>query len=158
MSSGHSYQDNKRDMVFICPFCGVQHEAATVELNDEQYRAIVLCSCDKFFELEINGRKYSRTRTCREGMYKKLTPPLVTDTMHVIDISLGGCRFDASISHHLQVGDRIALALNVGNAKGQVVKKEAIVKNVAGRYIGCEFIQDPMEHDRDLASYLRATE
>ena len=141
MSMGQSYTNRKRFVVCICPFCGVRQEKTIGDLDDNRETTIVLCSCGKSFDLSINCRKYFRKKTYSEGMYKKLTTPQMTDTMLVLDISLGGCRFDASISHQLKVGDKIVIALNLGNASDLLVKKKAIVQNVEGEYIGCEFIQ-----------------
>lgn len=75
--------------------------------------------------------------------------------MLVTNVSYGGCRFEASVSHDLQLGDHVKVAFSLDDAEGSMIKKEAIVRNITGAHIRCEFILLPDRHDGDLSCYLR---
>jgi hypothetical protein len=106
--------------------------------------------------VEQESRKFYRKETLLEGMYKKLTPPFTSDKMMVNNVSATGCRFDASLSHKLQPGDRIGITFTLNDARGTMIRKEATVKVVDGRYVGCQFIVLPGTYDPDLGFYLRS--
>ena len=155
MSIGRFYSNNKGNLVFICPFCGDHHEETINDFNDKDDKTTVACSCGNSYHVQVELRKYYRKKICLEGMYKKLTDPKGSGRMFVIDLSFTGCRIDASISHNLNVGDRIGLAFTLDNAPGRMIKKEAIVQAVNGGYIGCKFIVATGAYDKYLGFYLR---
>jgi len=155
MSIGRFFLNNKGNLVFICPFCGNHHEETMKDFQGRDDKTTVACSCGNAYQVQVELRKYYRKKTCLEGMYKKLTPPQASGRMYVIDISLSGCRIDASLSHQLKVGDRIGLAFTLNNDTGKMIKKEAIVQAVSGGYVGCEFAVVYGTYDADLGFFLR---
>ena len=156
MSIGRVYAKNGEKVVFICPFCGAHHEEPIPIGQEPHEKIITSCPCGNAYTVQIESRKFYRKQTCLEGIYKKLTPPPLSGQIYVIDISAHGCRFDASIGHRLKPGDHIGIAFNLDDAQRRLIKKEATVRSVEGRYVGCQFIHDNGAYDPNLGFYLRS--
>ena len=156
MSIGRVYSKDDDKVIFICPFCGVHHEEIIPAGQEPHEKIITACPCGNTYTVQIESRKFYRKKTCLEGLYKKLTPMQVSGKIFVVDISVHGCRFDASIGHHLKPGDHIGVAFNLNDAQHRLIKKEAIVRSVEGRYVGCQFIVENGVYDPDLGFYLRS--
>ena len=105
--------------------------------------------------VEHESRQFYRKNTFLEGMYKKLSPPGASEKIMVTNVSATGCRFEASASHKLQPGDRIGVTFTLNDARGTIIRKEATVKVIDGRYVGCQFLMLPGTFDPDLGFYLR---
>lgn len=101
------------------------------------------------------GREYYRKKTNLTGFYQKLAPPFISGKMLVTDISFTGCSFDAPTKHYLLPDDTIRITFPLNDARGSMIRKEAVVRKVDGYRIGCQFVALPGAYDPDLGFYLR---
>jgi predicted RNA-binding Zn-ribbon protein involved in translation (DUF1610 family) len=143
-----------------CPFCGdssVKRAESFLNSNQPNGINITCSSCGKAYEIQIDLRKAFRKKTFFDGFYSKLVPPGGFEKTTIIDLSLGGCGFLASSKHPLNPDDRIKVMFNLDNAQRTKIEKEAVVRVVKGRQIGCEFAHTASGYDPDIGFYLRST-
>lgn len=100
-------------------------------------------------------RKCYRKKTNLEGVFKTLAPPHSSGKICITDLYAGGCSFTASSSHRLQPEEHIGIAFSLDNARGSMIRKKAIIHQVEGRHVSCEFIALHGTYDPDLGFYLR---
>ena len=152
---------NAKGMVALnCPFCGdgSMKQANSLPNGNQPTGISVSCSsCGKTYVIQIDFRQFFRKNTSLHGFYSKLVPPGGLERMTVFDLSLGGCGFTTSRPHSLNPDDRIKLVFNLDNAEHTKIEKAAVVRNVKGRQIGCEFAATASGYDPDIGFYLRST-
>jgi PilZ domain len=150
-----------KGMVFLnCPFCGdsSRRQAESFPNSNQPNGISITCSsCGKTYEIQIDFRQVFRKKTFFDGFYSKLVPPGGFEKMTVVDLSLGGCSFLASSRHSLNPDDRIKLVFNLDNAQHTKIEKNAVVRIVKERQIGCEFAATASGYDPDIGFYLRST-
>ena len=142
-----------------CPFCGdnsVKPAESFPNSNQPNGISITCASCGKAYEIQIDLRKHFRKKTLFDGFYSKLGSPGGFEKMTVVDLSLGGCGFLASSRHSLKPDDQIKLIFNLDNAQHTKLEKNAVVRIVKERRIGCEFAAVASGYDPDLGFYLRS--
>jgi PilZ domain len=143
-----------------CPFCGdssVKRAESFSNSNQPNGVSITCSSCEKAYEIQIDIRKHFRKKTFFDGFYSKRVPPGSFEKMTVVDLSIGGCGFLAPGRHSLNPDDQIKLVFNLDNAEHTKIEKAAVVRNVKGRQIGCEFAATASGYDPDIGFYLRST-
>jgi predicted RNA-binding Zn-ribbon protein involved in translation (DUF1610 family) len=151
--------DAKGMVSLHCPFCGdssIKRAESFPHGNQPNGISITCSSCGKAYEIQLDLRKAFRKTTFFDGFYAKLNPPGSFEKMTVVDLSLGGFSFLASGKHSLNPDDRIKLMFNLDNAQHTKIEKEAVVRVVKGRQIGCEFAHTASGYDPDIGFYLRS--
>jgi uncharacterized C2H2 Zn-finger protein len=150
---------NEKGMVYVnCPFCGdsIARRAESFPNSNQPNGISITCaSCGKIYEIQIDYRRVFRKKTLFDGFYSRLIPPGAFEKMTVVDLSLGGCSFLASSRHSLNLDDRIKVVFNLDNAQHTKIEKDAVVRIVKGRQIGCEFAATASGYDPDIGFYLR---
>ena len=154
MPVGRVYTDSK-EAFFICPFCGTSKKESMRQDKVQADKISVYCTCGNTYLVQIEYRKNYRKKTNLEGMYKELTRHKNSGKVNVTDVSASGCRFSASLLHGLQLNDHIEVVFTLDNPRQTIIRKEAIVQMVDGRYVGCSFIAHPGAYDPGLGFYLR---
>jgi hypothetical protein len=143
-----------------CPFCGESSSRRAESFSNSNQPngiSITCASCGKAYAIQIDLRKAFRKKTFFDGFYSKLGTPGGFEKMTIVDLSLGGCSFLASGKHSLNPDDRIKVMFNLDNAQRTKIEKEAVVRVVKGRQIGCEFAVTASGYDPDIGFYLRST-
>ena len=154
------YIDRQGMISLNCPFCGnnsVKRAESFPNSNQPNGISITCSSCEKAYEIQIDIRKHFRKKTFFDGFYSKRVTPGSFEKMTVVDLSLGGCGFLAPGRHSLNPDDQIKLVFNLDNAEHTKIEKLAVVRNVKGRQIGCEFAVTASGYDPDIGFYLRST-
>jgi PilZ domain len=77
--------------------------------------------------------------------------------MTIVDLLLSGCGFLAPFRHSLNPDDKIKLVFNLDNTQHTKIEKAAVVRNIKGRQIGCEFATTASGYDPDIGFYLGLT-
>ena len=151
---------DKKGMVFLnCPFCenSSRRRAESFPNSNQPGGGSIICSsCGKAYEIQLDFRKAFRKTTFFDGFYAKLVSPGGFEKMTVVDLSLNGFSFLASGRHSLNPDDRIKSMFNLDNAQHTKIEKEAVVRIVKGRQIGCEFAATASGYDPDIGFYLRS--
>ena len=68
---------------------------------------------------------------------------------------MGGCGFETLKISTLARGEEIKVEFTLDNIRGSMIKKKAVVVEVAGRYVGCKFSESPGAYDADLGFYMK---
>lgn len=103
-------------------------------------------------------RQYVRKETNMPGVYQKLTPEgIVGNEIIVENLSLGGIGFTTRDSAFMREGEIIDLEFILDNAERSVISKTAVIREVAGDYVGAEFIEaaDAAGRDPEFEAYLQ---
>ncbi|MCK8602071.1 PilZ domain-containing protein [Desulfoferrobacter suflitae] len=103
-------------------------------------------------------RQYVRKETNMPGVYQKLTPEgIVGNEINVENLSLGGIGFTTRDSAFMREGEIIDLEFILDNAERSVISKTAVIRKVAGDYVGAEFIEaaDASDRDPEFEAYLQ---
>lgn len=129
-------QDGK--VRITCPHC-----KASKEVNAEKFgsrRSLKLkCACKSVFEIFFERRKAARKDTYLQGYYAKLPGTGDWSRMLAKNISLAGLGFVTLTRPNIKKGERIGIKLSSDNANDSDTEKNAIVRVVNDKYLGCEF-------------------
>jgi hypothetical protein len=139
---------NANGMVFLpCPFCEkVRRESADKFPGNVPFK--VDCPCGSTYECMVESRKVFRKILEFRMLISSIDPPGLTRTAIIKNLSLGGCGFQASLNHGLQIGNLIQVRFKTDNVMKPIIWKEAIIRCVYDCYIGCEFV--PMAGGMDI--------
>jgi hypothetical protein len=152
MSANVIYAD-ANGMVFLrCPFCekGRREPVANLPSN---VPFKVDCPCGGSYESMIEVRKVFRKGISFKVLISRLEPPGFSKTVVINNLSLGGCGFQASAKHGLQIGNIIQIRFKTDNVMKPIIWKKATVRFVNDRYIGCEFAATEGGMDTDFGFY-----
>jgi predicted Zn finger-like uncharacterized protein len=126
-------------MAFLrCPHCKTSKEVSSERIGNRR-KLKVRCTCKSVFEVFFESRKMKRKDTYVEGFYAKLPGSTDWGRMLTKNISLIGLGFDSITTPNVKKGDRIRIALSPDNAGYADTDKNAIVRVVKDKYVGCEF-------------------
>jgi hypothetical protein len=153
MSATVIFADAEGKVVLHCPACEKsRREPAANFPTNVPFR--VDCPCGASYEIEIEVRKHFRKSIEFDGLLSRLEPEGLSEKVAIVNLSYGGCGFNASPKHGLRMGDRIKVCFTLDDAMKTMVRKEANVCFVKGRYIGCEFAQSAGGLEPDIGFYL----
>jgi hypothetical protein len=142
-------------MVFLhCPFCERSRREPVADFpSNVTFK--VDCPCGGSYESMIEVRKIFRKSLSFKVLISRIDPPGFSETVVVNNLSLGGCGFQASAKHGLQIGNIIQIRFKTDNVTKPIIWKEATVRFVNDRYIGCEFAPTVVGMDADFGFYFR---
>jgi len=144
-------------VTFICPKCGAVRKES-VQLYKERKDPIkIICPCSNIYEVELDFRKFYRKSTHIYGVYLQSTQFSDWEKMVVKNLSMRGCGFETWKTPTLVPGEEIKLEFVLDVPWRPKIKKKAIVREVRGLYIGCQFTDLPGAYDAELGFYLRKT-
>jgi hypothetical protein len=137
-----------------CPFCGNDQLELAAKLPSKVPFKID-CPCGSSYENMVEVRKVFRKSTDFKVLISRLEPPGFSETVVLNNLSLGGCGFQASAQHGLQIGNIIQIKFKTDHVTEPIIYKKAAVRFVNDRYIGCQFAPLAGGMDTDFAFYLR---
>jgi hypothetical protein len=147
------FADAEGKVVLHCPVCEKsRREPAAHFPSNVPFR--VDCPCGASYEIEIEVRKYFRKPIEFDGLLSRIEPEGSSEKISIVNLSYGGCGFNASAKHGLQLGERIRITFTLDDAMKTIIRKEATVRFVKGRYVGCEFVQTAGGLEPDIGFYL----
>jgi predicted Zn finger-like uncharacterized protein len=121
-----------------CPHCETSKEVKAERIGNRR-KLKVRCTCKSVFEVFFESRKTERKDTYLEGFYAKLPGSREWGRMLAKNISLDGLGFVSISTPNVKRGDRIRITLSPDNASYSDTDKNAIVRFVKDKYVGCEF-------------------
>jgi len=151
------YKDNKA--IIICPKC---EKSKTIDVSEElgsQYlvRLKHKCSCGYLYMVLLERRKRHRKLTNLQGTYTCFVSgdQATKGSMTIHDITRAGLSFklDESANQKFNMGDKLLLELHLDDKSKSLIKKEAVISNIRGPYIGVEFSSVDL-YDRPLGLYM----
>jgi len=121
-----------------CPHCNTSKEVNAERIGNRRMSK-VRCTCKSIFGVFFESRKGDRKDTYLEGYYAKLPGSGDWDRMLAKNISMIGLGFVSINTPNIKRGDRIRIKLSSDNAGHSDTDKNAIVRVVKDKYVGCEF-------------------
>jgi len=121
-----------------CPHCKTSKEVGAERIGNRR-KLKVRCTCKSVFEVFLRSRKTERKDTYLEGYYAKLPGSEDWSRMLAKNISLAGLGFVTLTGPNIKKGERIRIKLSSDNASYSDTEKNAIVRVVNDKYVGCEF-------------------
>jgi len=143
----------------ICPQCGASKtEKVSAYLSArEAVQLTHKCHCGFLHTVLLERRERSRKTVNLSGEYEGplATGQLTKKPMTVKDISRAGLNFQINEEDKpdFVVGDKLLLAFHLDDNQKTLIKKEVIVRNIRGSYIGAEFGSVDL-YDRALGLYM----
>ena len=154
------YVNDNEKGTLTCEQCG-----KTKVINFSHFKNVgkplkVKCSCEHFFFVTIEVRKFYRKSTHLIGEYIKIssdaTKGLEKGSMIVEDLSRTGLGFRTKTPHNICVADMLRVRFVLDDAKHSEVSKSVIVRQVTHHFVGAEFVDFDTfnETNRSLGFYL----
>ena len=154
------YANEDGDGTLVCETCGKTRVINLSEFKNIAKPLKVKCSCNHYFFVSIEVRKFYRKSTHLRGEYMKVSRDpakgLEKGIMTVEDLSRTGIGFRTETKHDIRVEDLLRVRFVLDDAKRSEVNKSALVKRVSHYFIGAEFIDFDRfdEPHRTLGFYL----
>ena len=125
-----------------CPHCMASKEVNVARLGNPR-KLKVRCACGSPFQVFFEYRRAERKDTYIQGYYAKLPEHQDWSKILVKNLSRIGIGFVALTTPNVKSGDQIRITLTWDNADRSDIDKDATVKFVKEKYLGCEF-HDPI--------------
>ena len=151
------YKDNKA--LIVCPKC---EKLKTVDVSEELGSKYLVqlqhkCSCGYLYVVLLERRKRHRKIVNLPGTYTCLVSqePTAKGSMTIQDITRAGLSFklNEDANQKLKIGDTLLLEFHLEDKSRSLIKKEAVIRNIRGPYIGVEFSFVDL-YDRALGRYM----
>jgi len=151
------YKDNKA--IVICPKC---EKSKTIDVSEDigsKYlvRLQPKCSCGYLYIVLLERRKRHRKIVNLPGtfIYSVSKEQVDKGLMTIQDITRAGLCFklDANTKQKFNIGDKFLLEFHLDDKSRSLIKKEAIIRNIRGPFIGVEFSSVDL-YDRALGLYM----
>ena len=151
------YISPKNQATFTCPKCETTKtvDVSRYAIMDQTVKVKSKCVCGHTWTSVLEKRKQYRKGGSLPGTYKHIVAgnPLNKGTMTVIDLSAGGLKLKLSASLDLRKDDRLYVEFHLDDNRHTLIKKNVLVKNVDGRYVGTAFSRSDAD-DPALGFYL----
>jgi hypothetical protein len=151
------YKDNQA--IIICPKC---EKSKAIDVSEELGSKYLVrlqhkCSCGYLVIVLLERRKRHRKITNLKGVYSGLVSEEkeAKGSMTIQDITRAGLSFmlDERQSQKLNMGDNLLLEFHLDDKSRSLIKKEGLISNMRGPYIGVEFSSVDL-YDRALGRYM----
>lgn len=151
------YKDNKA--IVICPKC---EKSKTIDVSEDIGSKYLVrlqhkCSCGYLYIVLLERRKRHRKIVNLPGtfIYSVAKEQVDKGLMTIQDITRAGLCFklDANTKQQFNIGDKFLLEFHLDDQSRSLIKKEAIIRNIRGPFIGVEFSSVDL-YDRALGLYM----
>jgi hypothetical protein len=142
-------------VTFICPKCGDARKESVQQYKEHTDPIKINCTCSNIYEVQLEFRKFYRKETHIDGVYIRSSHAGDWGKMVVKNLSMRGCGFEMLKISTLLPGEEIKLEFILDDRRRSMIKKKAIVREVRGHYVGCQFSELPGAYDADLGFYLK---
>ena len=151
------YKDNKA--IVICPKC---EKSKTIDVSEDIGSKYLVrlqhkCSCGYLYIVLLERRKRQRKIVNLPGTFlcSVSKEPVDKGLMTIQDITRAGLCFklDANTKQNFNIGDKFLLEFHLDDQSRSLIKKEAIIRNIRGPFIGVEFSSVDL-YDRALGLYM----
>lgn len=125
--------------VLTCPNCGLQKTINTKSFSQHKSRVKVKCSCKNIFAAQLEFRKRVRKRTHLRGTCINHSQNEAKGNIIVTNVSISGVEFTSIDVSNFRVDDELSLEFTLDDEHRSVIRKEATVKAIHPKSVGCEF-------------------
>lgn len=125
---------------FVCPECQktIIKDVAKYKDINRAVRVKCRCSCGHHYSVLLERRRFYRKEANLPGVVI-FGPKNARGPMIVKDLSRSGLKFELRLRENLKVGDKLFVEFKLDNKQNSVIKKEVVIKSVAGFKVGAEF-------------------
>ncbi len=128
---------------FRCPKCSTEKTVDVSKYKDTRKEIKVKgkCPCGKVFTVFLDRRHSDRKPLYLSGMCirhqrgEEVSRELIT----IMEMSKTGLKFKLSKAHVFDSSEEITIEFKLDDEEKTLIKKEALIRNINGRQIGCEF-------------------
>lgn len=144
-----------------CPACQktVTKDVSRFKGTDTHIKLKARCQCGHSYTVFLERRKQYRKSVELRGTYKRQDPQArsanseQSGSMTVLDISRTGIRMKLNVPPRFRVGDQIALEFRLDDANKSLVRRDVIVRNIKGLYVGATYAM-AQSYDNIIGFYL----
>jgi len=137
----------------LCPYCGARRTVNVEKYKNRQESLTVKCTCHAAFQVFLNSRRVNRKDTYLQGYYAKLPEHQDWSKILVKNVSRVGIGFVTLTTPNVKSGDQVRITLTWDKLGQADIDKDATVKFVKDKYLGCEFTE-PLEFEEALPLHL----
>jgi hypothetical protein len=143
--------------VITCPHCGRQETLHVESFNKgHKSKLKIKCSCKNIYTANLEYRSKIRKRTQLRGTYVNHSQKDMRGKIKVINVSVSGLEFTSLDAPNFNIDDQLTLEFALNDDYRTEIKKEAYVRNVRTKSVGCEFEgSGDIAHDGELGLYIR---
>ena len=149
------YVDANGFVMLVCSNCNLIQQKEAKSYGGSKGPVQVQCTCGNVYDVEIEFRKFFRKGTRLDGIYVGVSNSKIWGKMILKNISMQGCGFETMGTNPLHPDELIKLEFHLNDAKNSLIKKNAFVRSMYKKYVGCQFQELPNAFDADLGFYLR---
>lgn len=125
--------------VITCPDCGQQRTIDVGSFDEHKSRLKIKCSCKNVFTVNLEFRKRVRKRTHLRGTYVNHSQKDKRGSLVVTNVSVSGLEFTSIDVPNFKIDDELTIEFTLDDEHRSEIKKDAIVRGVRARSVGCEF-------------------
>ena len=148
------YISRDNTAVIVCHNCGFSKKVNASKYKDRKDPVNIRCRCKSVFRVLFEFRNVYRKETRLHGKFSKLPKCKEWGSMTVKNISQTGIGFATLTIHNLKKGDEIKVRFTLDDKQRSEVEKDAVVRVVNDKFIGCEFTEPVGYQDKALGFYL----
>jgi len=126
-------------VVITCPACGQQRTINVASLDKHKASIKVKCDCKNIFTVNLEFRKRVRKRTHLRGTYVNHSQIESSGNLIITIVSVSGLEFTCVDVSSFKVDDELTIQFTLDDEHRSEVRKEAIVRGVRTKSVGCEF-------------------
>jgi hypothetical protein len=130
-------QNNKA--IIVCPYCAEGKKTSVNRLRGSKHTFNVKCICKRTYKVFLEFRKKLRKETFLRGTYVNHSKMGIKSEIVILDISVAGLAFLNLDIFTFEEGDDISVKFTLDDEQKTVIKKNAVVRNIRQKRVGCEF-------------------
>ncbi|AOY59890.1 MULTISPECIES: PilZ domain-containing protein [Desulfococcus] len=157
MNEVKAFIDNSGEAVIKCPRCHATRVVDVKEYSrlDHIVRFKVTCPCKHVYRVILERREFFRKPVRLTGVCRMREGVPAVD-IHIHNLSRKGLRIELMKDDPPAIGDKVTVEFRLDDEKKTLIRKEALVRTLMGRFVGLEFFSiDPYNvYDKALGFYL----
>ena len=142
---------------FRCPQCGKAKisDVSQYAKTDQKITVKCTCTCGHTFRCRLEKRRQYRKSADLPGRFTLIgeNGPADSGLVKVVDISTTGLKLKLNAPRDFSIGEKLLVEFNLDNRQRSPMKKNVIIRNISGLYVGAAFLPNEMD-DPVLGFYL----
>ena len=149
-----TYVRANNTVALTCPYCGLWKIVSADPFRGARHKLKVKCTCKKIFKVFLEFRRKARKKTHLKGTYINHSQKGAKSDIVILDISLIGLTFSSLEAPVFNVNDKLSIEFTLDDKRRSEIIRDAFVRNVRQRSVGCEFETLGGTFDGPLGFYL----
>ena len=133
------YVGPDKKALIVCPHCAEWKEISVDRFRDSKRKLNVNCICKRTFRVFLEFRKKVRKETFLRGTYINHSQMGIKSEIVILNISATGLAFSNLDIFTFEEGNDISVEFTLDDEQKTVIKKNAVVRNIRQKRVGCEF-------------------